>query len=191
MKVTEQRATAGGNTSKQPARKPAEKKVKGWSEDDRFEAPVRKAASTKKTARAPRPQAGPALVGAGTRALTRDRSTSDGDAMREAGRLLGGLTASVVINLIAQFQSTPVPALDLTVQRLGELCGALFVEFLGGMKQDVVPQARETARKPDSFSKHFEDSFGMAPFEATARFVDFIARTEGAPRERLRGSIYG
>lgn len=189
MKVTGQRATAGKTTStKQPARTPKEKRPKGWSAEDRFEAPVQKAASPKKPPKTPRPQAGPELVDAGTRALARDRSSKDEAGLREAGRLLGGLTASVVINLLHQFQSTPVPELDATVQRLGELCGALFVEFLGGMKDDGVQQA---PREPDSFSAHFEARYSSSPLEATARFIGFIARTEGAPRERLRGSIYG
>jgi hypothetical protein len=192
MKVTGQRATTGGTTStKQPARTPKEKKTKVWPEDDGFETPVPKTGSSKKTSKTPRAEVSAAMVDAGSRALARDRRNTEGNALRDAGWLLGGLTASVVINVIHQFQRTPVPELDATVQRLGELCGALFVEFLGGMDHDVTPRARAVAKQEDGFLEHFEASFGMSPLEATARFVDFIARTEGFPRERLRGSIYG
>lgn len=191
MKVTGQRAATGGTSTREPARTPKEKKSKGWPEDDGFEAPVQKPGSTKKTSKTPRAQVGPAMVDAGSRALARDRRNTEGNALRDAGWLLGGLTASVVINVIHQFQRTPVPELDATVQRLGELCGALFVEFLGGMDDDVTHQASAVAKEENAFGEHFEASFGMSPLEATARFVDFIARTEGFPRERLRGSIYG
>lgn len=192
MKVTGQRARTGEtNTMKQPARTPQDTPTKGWRDDDGFEAPVRKASSAKKARKTPRPQASAALVNAGARALSRDRRNTEGNALRDAGWLLGGMTASVVINVIHQFQSTRVPELDVTVLRLGELCGALFVEFIAGKDDAATARASSAARDAERFDEAFEQSFGMSPLEATARFVDFIARTEGYPRERLRGSIYG
>jgi len=191
MKVTGQRATTVGTTSRrQPGRTPTKKEPKGWPEGDSFDGPVPKTRSPQKTSKTPRAQVGPAFLDAGTRALARDRKNAEGDGLRDASRLLGGLTASVVITVIQQFQSPPVPVRDATVQRFGELCGALFVEFLGGTGADVAHRTR-AAKHDDGFTEHFEASFGMSPLEATARFVDFIARTEGFPRDRLRGSIYG
>ena len=191
MKVTGQRALGEvkGVEREQPRR--AKETKQPWKEDG-FDAPVKKPAP-KKGSKTPRVQASAGLVKAGASALQRDQAVkrTEPEALRDAGWLLGGLTTSLVMSVLHQFQLQPQKELDPTVQRLGELCGALFVEFVGRMvSDDVLEEANRVARDAQAFSGRFEKSFGMTPLEATGRFIEFIASTEGKPRERLRGSTY-
>lgn len=206
MKVTGRRAATGTHSTKtaKTVKPPKKKEPKapsqgaqqqtqvGWPGDG-FDAPKAPPAAT----RTGRPntgrgvQATPAVVQRGADRLERDKSLG-GEWLKEAGLLLGGVTASVVVNVFHQFETKPNAELDWTVERLGELCGALFVEFLSPEDgRDVVELVRDAAKDANGFDAKFKKAFGTTPLEATSDFIDFISETEGKPQARLADSIYG
>ncbi len=154
--------------------------------EDGFDAPVKKTKGPKQPP-GPKVQVGPAFLEAGRSA--RERDATAGEAlMRSAAQLLGGLTVSIVVGVLHEFQVEASGA----AQRLGALTGALFLEYLAvNVQPDAVSVVDELVSAGARFGQRFEQSFGMSPLEATRRFVDFIGQTEGQPRRRLAGTIYG
>jgi hypothetical protein len=84
--------------------------------------------------------------------------------LMELGRLMGGLTAELVVELINHFVQRPKAARSAAMVVVGALTSALFVEFwaLGSSDEASVLE----------------------------RFVDFIEATEGQPERRLAGTLY-
>ncbi|MFO0598335.1 MAG: hypothetical protein U0228_23725 [Myxococcaceae bacterium] len=159
-----------------------------WHQDG-FEPPAKPKATHGKKKKPTRPiTVSPALVDVGAAALARDRKAPRAD-RKDAGWLLGGITTAVVINVMQQTQQRPMQSLDVAVQRLAELCGALFLEFLA---RELEPKQSTPGVLPghEDFEKNFQLAFGLTALDATLLFVDFLERTDGRPRERLRGSIY-
>lgn len=191
MRVTGERRAAG-TTEQHDKKKAPPKKQRGsatWFEDG-FDAPVKKVKKPKgKTP--PKLEATPALLAQGKATVERHRASGDGSMLADVARALAGLTASVVVGVLHQCQSQPDAATERGIQQLGELTGALFVEYLATHVQpDTLAAVGEVVKAVDDFGQRFEASFGMSPFEATRRFVDFIASTEGQPQRRLAGTLY-
>jgi hypothetical protein len=87
---------------------------------------------------------------------------------------------------------------------LGEVGGALFVEFLRAkidrpdVPQKGFPNAMQqfakiyaAIGKGQDYDQAFQQQFKMAPAQAEAGFVKFIGDTEGKPQDRLGGTLYG
>lgn len=190
MRVTGERVATAAKAERAQvnhAPKTAARKAKTW--EDGFEAAAEKTKRKKKEAPKAPVAVSPTLVDAGSRALERDR-TAPTTAVREAAALLGGLTAALVVSVLHDLaQPSVVPS--RATQRIGELTGALFIEWLATHFEPEAPTALDRlAGAVDGFSRGFEQTFGLTPLEATRRFVDFIASTEGDARQRLRGTIY-
>lgn len=174
----------------------------GWH-TDRFEAlPKQRAPREVGTGR--RIEVGDAFVRWGAAALERARATRDWVDLRDAGWLLGGLNRAVVVAVLNHFQETAPAALDRGLQRLGELCGALFLEHLCSTRALKIPVSRRLkgsrlaafigrwlTRKPGACGARMEKAFGLTTAQATKHFLAFITATEKQPSERLRRSIFG
>jgi hypothetical protein len=107
--------------------------------------------------------------------VERDQRERDAAQLVEIGRLLGALSAAVVIELINHFVQHPPPRRSSAMISLGALTGALFVEYLGTLGGDALEQALWTAT-------HASD--------ALERFITFLEQTEGQPARRLVGTLY-
>ncbi len=83
----------------------------------------------------------------------------------ELGRLMGALTAELVVELINHFAQKPPAQRAPAMVVLGALTSALFVEFWA-LASSTGPEA------------------------ALERFVSFIEETEGQPARRLAGTLY-
>ena len=95
--------------------------------------------------------------------------------LMEIGRLMGAISAAVVVELINHFVQHPAPQRAAPMVALGGLTGALFVEYLGTLGGDALERALWTA---DHASEVLE------------RFVTFVEETEGQPGRRLVGTLY-
>lgn len=161
--------------------------------EDGFDPP----ASTRSTTGASRRQGGAVQVTSGflesgRATLEKHRREPTGSSvLTEAGRILGGLTAMVVVNVLHQFQAKPNAKVDSGIESLGELTGALFVEYLGAHVQpEVFTLIDGVVSAGAAFTERFDDAFGMSPLEATQRFLGFITATDGRPERRLAGTVY-
>lgn len=173
----------------------------GWHAD-RFEPPRRASPTATRPRR--RAEVSDALVRWGAAALERAHASDDWVDLRDAGWLLGGLTRGVVVAVLGQFQERAPASLDRGIQRLGELCGALFLEHLCATRELLLPKrprlegtrkaaalGRWLTRTPHDFAARLVNAWGLTPAEATRYFLAFIAATEGNPAERLERSLFG
>lgn len=101
--------------------------------------------------------------------------------------LLGGLTVSMVVN-VAHVVSLPGKERAPLARTLAGLTGALFIEWLATHVEPDLLSA--LARPAEDFAANFERSVGLPPQRAWARFLQFVAQTEGRPGVRLAGTIY-
>jgi hypothetical protein len=158
-----------------------------------FEPPTRTRSRRRDAAAELRPTC--ELLAYAVESLCTDRDCGDELAVRDAGWLLGGLTAPVVINVMHQFMTTPRGKLDRGVQRLGDLCGALLLEFLchatGRSALDAVAVGRAITREPDRYEERFMRAFALTPERALKVFLEFFANTQHSARKRLSFSVYG
>lgn len=128
------------------------------------------------------------LAEAGRARLADDLRARDRAAVREVGRLLGGLTAEVVIELINHFAQRARPAREGPMVVLGELVGALFVEFWARQRgPDAVHRLLEA---PEAGEAALRRELGVGAAQALERFLDFLEVTEGQPTRRLAGTLY-
>lgn len=174
----------------------------GWH-IDRFEQPT-KPKPPRELGATRRIEVSDAFVRWGAAALERARGSGDWVDLRDAGWLLGGLNRSVVVAVLHHFQETAPAALERGLQRLGELCGALFLEHLcqtrklririnprlKGTRRDAFI-GRYLTRRPKALSARLEKAFGLTLAQATKHFLAFISATEKAPDQRLSSSIFG
>lgn len=190
MRVTGERAVAGAKQAQVQKAAPAEGARRAKRFEDGFDAKVEKAKRKKTPVKAP-VAVSRGVVEAGSRALERDRTAST-TSLREAAVLLGGLTAALVVNVLHQLGGdAPAATPSRSTQRLGELTGALFLEWLATtIEPDTAVALGGVLDEVADFSHRFEQHFGLTPLDATRRFVDFIAATEGDARGRLRGTLY-
>lgn len=192
MRVTGERVAVGAKQQVERTQQaaPAAGARRARRFEDGFDATVEKTKKKKTPAKAP-VAISRGVVEAGSRALERDR-TAPAPSLREAAVLLGGLTAALVVNVLHQLGGeAPAAAPSRSTQRLGELTGALFLEWLATtIEPDTAAALSGVLDEVADFSHRFEQHFGLTPFEATRRFVDFIAATEGDARTRLRGTLY-
>ncbi|MFT3713637.1 MAG: hypothetical protein QM817_38760 [Archangium sp.] len=135
------------------------------------------------------------LLAYATRSLRKDRDFADELSLRDAGWLLGGLTPSVVINVMYQFTTAPRGKLDRGVQRLGDLCGALFLEFLchatGRNPRDAVELGKALTSDPENYEARFLRLLSLKPERALKLFLAFFANTQRSAQKRLSFSVYG
>ncbi len=91
----------------------------------------------------------------------------------EVGRLMGGLTADWVVELVNHFVQRPAAQRSAPMVVLGVLTSALFVEFWCVLKGDCSLERAEDAEV------------------LLEQFISFIEETEGLPERRLAGTLYG
>lgn len=91
----------------------------------------------------------------------------------EVGRLMGGLTAELVVELINHFVQRPTLQRSAPMVVLGVLTSALFVEFWCVLRGECSLGRAEDAEV------------------LLEQFVSFIEETEGNPERRLAGTLYG
>jgi hypothetical protein len=115
--------------------------------------------------------------------------------LAEVSRTLGQLTAHDAQTVLDHFRVASDEQRNPQFTYYGEITGALFVEWLRTRKtRDAVPrlaQAIADTGQGASFESAFHAQFGISVAGAESAFVRFIAATEGDPRERLKGTIYG
>ena len=115
--------------------------------------------------------------------------------LRAVSGTLGQLTAHDAQTVLTHFRTSRDEQGSARFTYYGEVTGALFVEWLRTRKAtDAVPrlaQAISDTGRGASFQSAFRSQFGLSLPAAEEQFVRFIAATEGNPRERLKGTIYG
>jgi hypothetical protein len=125
------------------------------------------------------------LVDQGKSRLLEDLRERDRAQLREVGRVLGGLSTDVVVELINHFAQRAPPLRAAPMVVLGALVGALFIEFwaaTGGGDALDRALACDAAR--------FQRELGVGAEAALERFVTFLEDTEGQPARRLVGTLY-
>jgi hypothetical protein len=109
-------------------------------------------------------------------------------------QVMGQLDAPAVKEILTHFTKGQDEQRDPRFVFLGEVTGALFVEYLSThVKPDTIARladAVEATGHGGSFGTTFAKAFGMTLSQAVQRFVDFIQATEGQPAERLKGTLY-
>lgn len=128
------------------------------------------------------------LAETGRARLAEDARERDRAALVEVGRVVGGLGAELVIEVINHFAQRARPARERGMVLLGELVGALFVEFWARDRgPDAVHKVLEAVEDVDAVIKK---ELGVGAGQAIERFIDFIEETEGQPAKRLAGTVY-
>lgn len=116
------------------------------------------------------------LAAQGRARVTQDERR-DASQLQELGRLMGGLTADLVDEVINHFVQRPPGQRTAAMVVLGALTGALLVEFWSVLRGD---DALERTIASDEFDAT----------EILEQFVTFIEDTEGQPTRRLVGTLY-
>lgn len=99
---------------------------------------------------------------------------------------LSGQDAAWVMN---EFR-TSHPASHPELSYVGEIGGALFVEWLDAhVKKNALAHLGNAFEGRD-FARGFKKEFGITLEEAEQRFVDFVADTEGKPEKRFKGTLF-
>ncbi|MFZ5438530.1 MAG: hypothetical protein ACOZQL_00910 [Myxococcota bacterium] len=113
--------------------------------------------------------------------------------LRQLGDDLAQLTPEQARWVVQEFRSEH-PQGNPNLSYLGEVAGALFVEYLSAhVKRDALVRlgdAIEATGDGARFTDEFERRFGLSLAAAEARFVAFIAETADDPRRRLAGTIF-
>jgi len=110
---------------------------------------------------------------------------------------LGRISGADALDVMRNFRTVRDEAEAGPLGFRGEVVGALFVEFLRtrlnggtpdaiGKVADVIADVGQGA----TYGEAFKARFKVAPAEAEAAFVRYVAQTTGNPWERLRGTLY-
>lgn len=118
---------------------------------------------------------------------------------RHVTQTLGAISASQADYVLDRFVSAKDEQRDSRLVYLGEITGALFVEFLrtrlnGSGKSDAIARlsdVTESVAEGQSFDAAFRREFGLGLTAARRQFSQYLEATQGRPRERLRGTLYG
>ena len=117
----------------------------------------------------------------------------DAQRLKQVRDDLAQLTANDARWVVDQFR-TDHPAGNPNASYWGELGGALFVEFLRAhVKKDALVRlanAVEACGRGQTFTAAIKKEFGKSLPELENAFVDFVEKTEQAPRERFKGTIF-
>lgn len=129
------------------------------------------------------------LAEAGRGRLAADARERDEAALVEVGRVVGGLGAELVIEVINHFAQRARPARERGMVLLGELVGALFVEFWA--RDRGTGAVHKVLEAVDDVETVIRKELGVGASQAIEMFIDFIEVTEGQPAKRLAGTLYG
>jgi hypothetical protein len=112
--------------------------------------------------------------------------------------VLGQLSARDAAAVLQNFRHASDEQRNARFVFLGEVTGALFVEFLrtrvdGRGRADTLDRlsnATAAVGQGESYAAAFRREFGLSLPAAEQQFLRYLAETEGRPRARLAGTLY-
>lgn len=118
---------------------------------------------------------------------------------KDVARTLGRISAQQADAVLEHFTDARDEQQDPRVVYLGEITGALFVEFLrtrlgGRGRADAMARlsaVTEAVGHGSPYRAAFAAKFGVSLEHARAQFTQYLEKTDGDPAERLRGTLYG
>ena len=136
----------------------------------------------------------PTYLEEGKATVLGDAYGSEPEHLAQTARTLASLSGDDAAYLLRNFRHASAERRPPPFVYLGEVTGALFVEYLAThVKRDAVVRladAVEAAGNGTRFTDAFQVAFGLSLAETERRFVAFIRETEGQPARRLAGTLY-
>lgn len=125
------------------------------------------------------------LTSQGKARIAQDEGQRDGAQLEELGRIIGALTADLVVEVINHFMQRPPAQRTAAMVVLGALTSALFVEFWSVLKGgEALDRVLSTAEES------LQKELGADATQLLEQFISFIEETEGQPTRRLMGTLY-
>lgn len=119
--------------------------------------------------------------------------------LRYVAQALAGVKAELAEDVMFHFRTVEDEMRSGPMGFYGETIGALYVEWLrtranGHGFPDAIQRVAnviENVGNGRSYEAAFQKEFGESPSISEQKFIRFIKDTEGKPKERLAGTLYG